>query len=253
MKSQERTWDKLGRLAPYYSVLVAEEFKPQNLTTENLAAFFASGKEHVARLMEIIHEFRPGFRLRTAVDFGCGVGRVTIPLAESSERVIAVDISEAMLEQARENCRIRDLSNVAFLNSNEFLQMPEASVNLVHSFIVLQHIPKREGYALIAKLISILETKGVGAIHVSFCDERSRLRRLLSWIQSHVPGVARVRSLLRREGTNYPPMQMNAYRLDNVFQMLYEGGCHRVLTHFSRHGPHLGLLLIFEKSRLESF
>jgi len=253
MRSQEKTWDKLGRLAPYYSVLVAEEFKPENLTTENLAAFFASGRGHVTRLMEIVHEFRPGYMPRTVLDFGCGVGRVTIPLAEASDRVIAVDISEPMLEQARENCRSRNLANVEFMTSGEFLQLPEACVNFVHSYIVLQHIPKREGYALIGKLISVLQEGGVGAIHVSFHDQRSSVRRLLSWTKSHVPGAARMHSLLRRDGANYPPMQMNAYRLDTVFQMLYEGDCHRVLTHFSRHGPHLGLLLIFEKTPQESF
>ena len=51
MKSDERTWEKLGKIAPYYSVLVAEEFKPENMSAENLTAFFDSGREHVARLM----------------------------------------------------------------------------------------------------------------------------------------------------------------------------------------------------------
>lgn len=253
MKSSERTWEKMGKMAPYYSVLVAEEFKPENLSDTNLSAFFDSGREHVTRLMQIVRDFRPGFIPRSVVDFGCGVGRVTIPLAEACSRVIAVDISESMLQEARKNCESRRVNNVTFMTTREFLCLPESSVGFVHSFIVLQHIPTAEGYTLIAKLISILEDGGVGAIHVSFGDDRSRLRRILSWIKINVPGAAQLHNLLRGQPVNYPPMRMNSYRLDRIFRLLYDSGCHKVLFRFSRHGKHLGLFLIFEKSALEPF
>ena len=253
MKSGQQTWEKLGKIAPYYSVLVAEEFKPENLSAENLTAFFDSGREHVARLMEIVRELSPEFRFRTVVDFGCGVGRTTIPLAETSSRVIAVDISNQMLKEAKKNCEGRGITNVAFMTTDDFLRLPDASVNFVHSFIVLQHVAASEGYAIIAKLISVLENRGIGAVHVTLGDDRPRLQRLLSWIKIHLPGVAQLQNLLRRRPADYPSMRMHSYNLDRVFRMLHEGGCHKVKPYFTDHGRHLGVFLIFEKSALESF
>ena len=253
MKSDERTWEKLGKIAPYYSVLTAEEFKPENLSAENLTAFFDSGREHMARLIEIVRELSPEFAPGTAVDFGCGVGRTTIPLAEISSMVIAVDIAAEMLRQAGKNCEARHLTNVTFLTTEAFFQLPAGSVNFVHSFIVLQHVPVSEGYQIIAKLISILGNGGIGAIHVTFGDDRPRLRRLLSWIKIHLPGVAQLQNLLQRRPADYPSMRMYSYNLDRLFCMLHEGGCHKVKPYFTDHGRHLGVFLIFEKSALESF
>ena len=52
MKSDQKTWEKLGQVAPYHSVLVADQFKPENLSAENLAVFFDSGHEHLMGLMD---------------------------------------------------------------------------------------------------------------------------------------------------------------------------------------------------------
>lgn len=253
MKTEQKTWDKFGKIAPYYSVLVAEEFKPENLSAENVAAFFDSGSEHVSRLMEIIHELRPQFAPQTTVDFGCGVGRVTLALAKISARVLAVDVSENMLEEAKKNCAKQGAHNVTFMTTDEFLGSPSASADFVHSFIVLQHIPPLTGYQLMEKLVSTLSEGGIGAIHVTFADNRSRVRRLLSRIKAGVPGAAQLHNLLRRRPLNFPAMQMYSYRLDRVFQLLYENGCHKVISHSTEHGKHLGLFLIFEKSSLQSW
>ena len=253
MKSNQKTWEKLGELAPYHSVLVAEQFKPENLSAENLAAFFDSGQEHLTRLMEVIYEFRPQFKPRTTVDFGCGVGRVTVPLAKISSQVLAVDVSESMLEEAKKNCAERDVGNVSFMTTAEFLRLPDRSANFVHSFIVLQHIPPASGYQLVEKLISILEVDGIGAIHLTFGDSRPALRRLFSRMKANIPGATQLSNLLRRRSLNYPAMQMYAYSLDRIFRMLHNHGCQKVIPHVSKHGEHLGVFLIFEKSRQESW
>lgn len=253
MKTEQKTWDKFGKIAPYYSVLVAEEFKPANLSAENLAAFFDSGSEHVSRLLEMIREFRPQFTPQTAVDFGCGVGRVTLALAKISSRVLAVDVSENMLEEAKKNCAKQGANNVTFMTTAEFLRSPDESADFVHSFIVLQHISSKTGYQLMEKLVSTLKEGGIGAIHVTFDDTRSRLRRLLSRVKAGVPGAAQLHNLLRRRPLNLPAMPMYSYRLDRVFRLLHDNGCRKVISHFTEHGKHLGLFLIFEKSSLQSW
>jgi ubiquinone/menaquinone biosynthesis C-methylase UbiE len=252
MNPNPKTWEKMGELAPYYSVLVADEFRPENLSAENLSAFFTSGREHLTRLMEMVRELKPQFTPSVAVDFGCGVGRVIIPLAESSARVVAVDISSAMLAEAKKNCEQQGLKNVCFMQTDEFLRLPAAFADFVHSFIVLQHIPSATGYELIRKLIRVVENGGIGALHVTVADRRSLHRRLLSAIKRNIPGMAQLANVLCHRPINYPAMPMYNYSLDQIFRMLHESGCHKVLSRFTNHGQHLGVFLIFEKSSQET-
>ena len=53
-----------------------------------------------------------------AIDIGCGCGATTIALAQrvrTDGRVLGVDISEPMLERARERCDALGLTNVELL------------------------------------------------------------------------------------------------------------------------------------------
>ena len=53
-------------------------------------------------------ELRPA----VAVEFGCGVGRIVVPLAGRCERAIGVDIAAGMLEEARVEAARRGRANL---------------------------------------------------------------------------------------------------------------------------------------------
>ena len=55
---------------------------------------------------------RFGSKQAVACDFGCGVGKFLPILAENFRHVYAIDISEKLLSQARDNCK--DLDNVSY-------------------------------------------------------------------------------------------------------------------------------------------
>ena len=63
----------------------------------------------------------------TAGDFGCGVGKFLPVLAENFGRVHAVDISEELLGQARENCR--GLGNITYAKK-DLANCPAPSLSL---------------------------------------------------------------------------------------------------------------------------
>jgi SAM-dependent methyltransferase len=76
------------------------------------------------------------------VEVGCGPGRMTRLLAARFEHVIAVDVSPAMLEEARK--AVPD-ENVDFrLVSGDRLDSVESAVaDVVVCYLVLQHLPRR--------------------------------------------------------------------------------------------------------------
>ena len=59
--------------------------------------------------------WEPDFERRAALDYGCGVGRLTLPLAERCEHVYGVDVSPSMLREAARNAARMGLPNVEWV------------------------------------------------------------------------------------------------------------------------------------------
>ncbi len=80
---------------------------------------------------------------RAAVlEIGCGVGRMTLRLAELFGSVTAVDVSEEMLRRCRDN--LRSHSNVIYrlVDGDGFLDgIGDGTVDVVFSYITFQHLP----------------------------------------------------------------------------------------------------------------
>ncbi len=93
-------------------MLVGDRFSPQNIEA-NLEAFFASAILDEQIILACLA--RAGFKpsdFKTFVEFGCGVGRLTIRLASLFQLVKAIDVSAPHLELARNYCSKLNLSNV---------------------------------------------------------------------------------------------------------------------------------------------
>ena len=106
--------------------------------------FTASGQ---ASYDQLVRPFLPlllegrAASLATVVEIGCGIGRMTAPFAREFGQVHAVDVSPAMVEQARR--RLAACGNVTVHPGNgyDLAFLPDACCDLAFSFIVFQHIP----------------------------------------------------------------------------------------------------------------
>lgn len=203
-------WERFGQLDPYYGVISSEEYRRENLTDEALDRFYASGAEHVDWLMGLLGDVRP----QRALDFGCGVGRIVVAMAQRWDEVTGVDVSPSVLAECRRACDARGLTNVRLSE-----RIPDEQFDLVHSAIVLQHIPVAEGYGLIDELARRVAPGGVGALHVTL-RAGTRRARVFLWCMKHVPFAPNVWNLARRRAWSYPHMQMNTYRLDVILERL---------------------------------
>lgn len=59
----------------------------------------------------------------TCVDFGCGIGRHTYPLARYFKKVLGVDISNHMIERARAIAHKKNINNVQFIQLKSCVKM----------------------------------------------------------------------------------------------------------------------------------
>ena len=132
-------WNRAGESAPHWSVLTEERFLPHNIA-DNLEAFYASGAWDAQVLDAILARIgRRASQFQHAVDYGCGVGRVTLQLARRFPRVTGLDISAPHLHLAGETFRRAGLTHVTPVRVMPDHLMPVESCDLWYSRIVLQH------------------------------------------------------------------------------------------------------------------
>lgn len=248
----DETWKYFGREDPYFGVLTHPEFRREQLTEDAKKTFFETGERHVEFVMETIREsLDPSFRPHRALDFGCGVGRLAIPIGRVCGSVVGVDVSDAMLEEARQNCRDQGLENATFVKSDDELSLCEGPFDFVNSFIVFQHIPPKRGEAILRRLVSLLRDDGVGALHFTYAFEAPQQRRFLVEAYRKVPLLFGFRNLAKGRPFAEPMMQMNEYDMNRILRILHECGAHRVHLHLWQTGnfgsPVLGFILFFQK------
>lgn len=239
---EKETWDYFGQDNPYFGVISQEKYREQNLNEEVLTEFFKSGEDYLAKIWKEIESLIGGsFKPKRSLDLGCGVGRLTIPMASRSEEVVGLDISKKMLDHARENAGRQNVNNILFVESDEDLSRAQGGFDLVHSYIVIQHIPRKLGERLILRMLQKLNDGGVGVIHITYEIESSRFLK----IYEKFPLVFKARRMIK--GGDKFLMTMQEYDLNRVFAMLQENNCHNCRIKFTDHGAK-GLLLSFKKA-----
>jgi trans-aconitate methyltransferase len=189
----------------------------------------------------------PRFRPREAVDFGCSVGRVAIPLAKACESLVGLDVSREALAEAQRNGSRFGVSNVRWLQSDDELTRIDAPVDLFHSYNVLQHLPIHRGLRIFRRALALLAPSGVIAIHIPYADRAPRPRRAINWLQAHVPGVNLLANVARSRPYDYPQMLMNTYDLTTLLSILRDYGCDDAHCRFIDQGRYPGAILVAQR------
>jgi len=140
-------------------------------------------------------------------DAGCGVGSLSIPLAQAGAEVYGSDISEKMIQEATERAEA-ELGNI---NNLKFaVQDLEALSGNYHTVIcldVLIHYPQNEADRMISHLASMAQSRLI----LSFAPKTLALS-LLKKIGSFFPGASKAtRAYLHREADVIKILESNGF------------------------------------------
>jgi SAM-dependent methyltransferase len=249
MGERER-WNGLANAHPYWAVVNDPRFRADRIQTADVAAFFDSGEREIADTFARVRRIAGSdFRPRSAVDFGCGLGRLTLPIARSSDRVLAIDVSETMLAAIRANCESRGIANVDTAQTDEFLAVDDRgyAFDFVHSFIVFQHIPPAVGLAITDRLLARLSTGGVAALQYTYARRASSLRRLVHRLRRGSRVVNAVGNAVKRRPLLEPMIPMYEYDVGRLYEVFRQNDCHTIHTELTDHGGHVGAWFLFRK------
>ena len=96
----------------------------------------------------------------TLVELGCGLGRVTIPLARAAGTVIGYDISRSHLAIAHSRAQSTGMRNIRFVQLETFSDF-RLEFDAFYSRIVLQHNPPPLIKMFVEKICELLKSGGV--------------------------------------------------------------------------------------------
>ena len=252
MLNPDDQWEKWGHSNPYYGVTTSSAYLGKHLPDKNWSEFFQSGVELTEVVFPIIEKhFRGNWIPDTGVDFGCGVGRLIVPLANRCHHAIGIDVSAAMLREAKTNADKAGAANIEFIRGDDKLTLLTKPFDYVQSFHVLQHIPVLRGMKILQQLLARLQPEGVGVVHVPFLDTANRPHKLANWMQANVPFAHGFVNVLKGRPWGWPVMQMNVYSLNALATLLSANGCGAMYIETISYGRFKSAVLYFQKKSLD--
>lgn len=221
LSRDERDWQDLAEMDPMWAVLSSPGKQHGGWDNEE---FLSSGRTEIVGVIARADALGLPRRRGAALDFGCGAGRLTRPLAECFESYVGVDISEEMLSNAR---RVNaDVCNATYVH-NTGTTLPciaDRSIDLVYSRIVLQHVSRLDAIrSYLFEFARVLADDGLLCVQLpSAIPPRHRLQ-----IRPRVYGVLRrlrVPSEVLYENLRLQPMRMRFLPVPKVVGALEGSG-----------------------------
>ena len=150
-------WEKLAQDDPLWSILTIDEKKGGRWEVDE---FLATGVHDVGVVSTRCKELGLEFTGNKALDFGCGVGRLSSAMLAFVDEVIGVDISASMIEFGRQLHMEKPIEFV--LNKKDDLScFADEEFDLIFSLITLQHMPPKFAEKYILEFFRILRPGGL--------------------------------------------------------------------------------------------
>lgn len=157
IKELHENWDAYGRTDPFWAIATRKEKKGNKW---DINEFFQTGKTQIDWAIGELQLIDVEIEYAAALDFGCGVGRVSQALANYFDRVVGVDIAPSMIELAHKYNAFRDRCQY-YLNQESNLSIfEENTFDFVFSTDVLQHMDPEIAKNYIKEFLRVLAPRG---------------------------------------------------------------------------------------------
>lgn len=248
VRDTDADWRDIAKKLPYWGVLSEEQYNAKKLDKDVIENFYATGEEFVNNLVATVQSrFGKAVHISKALDFGCGVGRLLLPLARMSEHATGIDIAPDMLRLCQKRADSVGIKNITLVPSDDTLSKLDDSYDFINSYIVFQHIPPSRGYVVLENLLWRLSPGGVAAIHLTYAKRRSLLKHEESRAQFYRRDGDHIVDLLPTEPYAKGTIQMFDYDLNQLFLLFHQRLGYEVMPISMADGDHIGCLFLLRR------
>src|SRR5215471_866968 len=151
-------WERHAQHDPLWAILSDPTKKGRKWP---LAEFFETGEREISVALHTVAACGLTINRRTALDFGCGVGRLTQALARHFDSAVGVDISPTMIRLAEK--LNHDQERVRYVaNARDDIRIFDANTfDFIYSEKVLQHVAPASTCRYLPEFVRTLRRGGV--------------------------------------------------------------------------------------------
>lgn len=217
-----KNWEALAKDDPLFAVLTHKDKRGGRWNEQE---FFATGEAEVAASFARLAALGIPARFPRALDFGCGVGRLTQAIARRAERVWGLDIAPTMIAHANRMNPHPGRCTYLVNTGGDLSRFPDRHFDLIYSKITLQHMYPRYAAGYLTEFLRVLAPGGVLIVQIPAELERrvSQVVRLRRTLKRLVPEP--VLALYRRMTPSWRPLiEMYGIPKDEVVALVEGAG-----------------------------
>lgn len=163
LQELQTNWNEFGKSDPLWAILTTPEMRGGKWKPEE---FFKTGEAEIGGVIAYVESLGLLRSRRAALDFGCGVGRLTQALCPHFDRAIGVDIAPSMIEQARQYNRQGERCTYILNERDDLSVLGDGSLDFIYSNIVLQHMKPEYSRRYIREFARLLAGGGVAVFQI---------------------------------------------------------------------------------------
>ncbi len=215
LKSLRKNWEHFGKTDPMWSIITNPDKKGNKWKKEE---FFETGVREIDAVMKYIKPFEQANFRSKALDFGCGIGRLTQGLTRYFTEVHGVDIADSMIDLANEHNKFKQKCQYTLNTKNDLSIFPDNHFDFIYSNITLQHMEPRFMKKYLSEFARILKPKGLLVFQLPSEPKVSILK-----LNKFIPSILYLYRKLKY-GINTPIMEMYYIHKDELIPFMQEHG-----------------------------
>lgn len=211
LKDLKDRWEKIAQIDPLWAVCTDPLKKGGKWQINDL---FAQGEKEIRTVLGHISSLGLSIdRAGIALDFGCGVGRLTQSLAERFRFCYGIDISPTMIRLANQYNKSKPKCKYLVNDAERVSSFKNDFFSFIYSSITLQHMQTKLAKNYLKEFLRVLRPGGILVFNLPSKDKRnlSMMERFRSGLilRTRIKLLLRSTGLFRNITVNEQLMQMH--------------------------------------------
>jgi ADP-heptose:LPS heptosyltransferase/SAM-dependent methyltransferase/Tfp pilus assembly protein PilF len=154
----EENWERFAQADPMWAILTDPAKKGNKWEP---GEFFATGIKDIQGIFSYLQGINISPSLDSALDFGCGVGRITQALAMRFKSATGIDIAPSMIREAKRHNRFDPACRYLLNQRNDLEMFADGTFDFIYSIITLQHIRPVYIKNYLVEFMRVLKPNGI--------------------------------------------------------------------------------------------